>query len=124
MQDHMRRAALVADPSAARCDRREEPADQWVRHCPEHRRRDGDDRPTAADFMRDRGLTSPSVFDSPGGSLQVVRRCPRNTVPSPIVLDRQHRGAAVFLTAVPVTELTPLAREVVVEPAVPTGTPS
>ena len=57
-----------------------------------------DDRAAAADFVRDRGITYDSVFDPPGRTLAALRGYPRNTVPSTIVLDRQHRVAAVYLT--------------------------
>ena len=59
-----------------------------------------DDRAAAADFVRDRGLTYDSVFDPPGRTLAALRGYPRNTVPSTIVLDRQHRVAAVYLTPI------------------------
>ena len=45
------------------------------------------------------------------------RGYPRNTVPSTIVLDRQHRVAAVYLTAVRVPELIPLVQRLAAEPA-------
>ena len=75
-----------------------------------------DDRSAAADFLRDRGITYDSVFDPPGRTLQVLRGYPRNTVPSTIVLDRQHRVAAVYLTAIRVSELIPLVQRLAAEP--------
>ena len=81
-----------------------------------------DDRDAAADFIRDRGLTYPSIYDNPGRSLAALRGFPRNTVPSTIVLDRQHRVAAVFLTALRVAELLPVVQRVAAEPA--TGPPA
>jgi thiol-disulfide isomerase/thioredoxin len=75
-----------------------------------------DDRSAAADFVRDRGITYDSVFDPPGRTLQVLRGYPRNTVPSTIVLDRQHRVAAVYLTAIRVPELIPLVQRLAAEP--------
>lgn len=79
-----------------------------------------DERDAAADFMRDRGITYPSIFDNPGRSLTALRGFPRNTVPSTIVLDRQHRVAAVFLTALRVGELLPVVQRIAAEPA-PSG---
>jgi len=76
-----------------------------------------DDRAAAVDFERDRGITYPSIFDSPGRSLDALRGFPRNTVPSTIVLDRQHRVAAVFLTAIRISQLLPVVRRVAAEPA-------
>jgi thiol-disulfide isomerase/thioredoxin len=74
-----------------------------------------DDRDAAADFVRDRGLTYPSIFDPPGRSLLALSGFPRNTVPSTIVLDRQHRVAAVLLTALRVSELLPVVQRVAAE---------
>jgi thiol-disulfide isomerase/thioredoxin len=75
-----------------------------------------DDRAAATDFVRDRGITYDSIFDAPGRTLQALRGYPRNTVPSTIVLDRQHRVAAVYLTAIRVPELIPLVRRLAAEP--------
>jgi thiol-disulfide isomerase/thioredoxin len=76
-----------------------------------------DDRAAAADFVRDRGITYDSVFDPPARTLVALKGYPRNTVPSTIVLDRQHRVAAVYLTAIRVPELIPLVRRLAAEPA-------
>jgi thiol-disulfide isomerase/thioredoxin len=76
-----------------------------------------DDRAAAADFVRDRAITYDSVFDPPARTLVALTGYPRNTVPSTIVLDRQHRVAAVYLTAVRVPELIPLVRRLAAEPA-------
>ena len=76
-----------------------------------------DDRAAAADFVRDRGITYDSVFDPPARTLVALRGYPRNTVPSTIVLDRQHRVAAVYLTAIRVPELIPLVQRLAAEPA-------
>lgn len=80
-----------------------------------------DDRDAAADFVRDRGVSYPSVFDPPGRSLLALRGYPRNAVPSTIVLDRQHRVAAVFLTAVLAEDLQPVVDRVAAEPAPSAG---
>ncbi len=76
-----------------------------------------DNRDAGADFLRDRGIAFPSIFDEPGRSLAALRGYPRNTVPSTIVLDREHRVAAVFLTTVRVAELQPLLTRLAAEPA-------
>ncbi|NMO91865.1 TlpA disulfide reductase family protein [Actinomycetospora sp. TBRC 11914] len=78
-----------------------------------------DDRDAASDFVRSRGVTYPSIFDPPGRSLLVLSGYPRNAVPSTIVLDRQHRVAAVFLTAVLASDLQPVVDRVAAEPAPP-----
>jgi thiol-disulfide isomerase/thioredoxin len=75
-----------------------------------------DDRAAAADFVRDRGLTWPSIYDPPGRSLLGLRGYPRNVVPSTIVLDRQHRVAAIFLTTLLDADLLPVAQRIAAEP--------
>lgn len=76
-----------------------------------------DDADAARDFMADRGITYPSIYDNPGRSLLALRGFPRNTVPSTVVLDRQHRVAAVFLTTLRVSELLPVVQRIAAEPA-------
>ena len=53
----------------------------------------------------------------PARTLAALRGYPRNTVPSTIVLDRQHRVAAVYLTTIRVPELIPLVQRLAAEPA-------
>jgi len=74
-----------------------------------------DNRAAAADFIRDRGLTWPSIYDFPGRSLLSLRGYPRSTVPSTIVLDREHRVAAIFLTELLDTDLLPVVQRVAAE---------
>jgi thiol-disulfide isomerase/thioredoxin len=76
-----------------------------------------DKREAAADFVRDRGVTFDSIFDPPGRTLARLSGYPRTTVPSTLVLDEQHRVAAVFLTAVRVPELIPLVQRLQAEPS-------
>jgi thiol-disulfide isomerase/thioredoxin len=78
-----------------------------------------DDRTQAADFVRDRGLTYPSIFDPPGRSLAELGGVPRNVVPLTVVLDREHRVAAVYLRSVRVPELIPLIQRLAAEPPTP-----
>jgi thiol-disulfide isomerase/thioredoxin len=78
-----------------------------------------DERQAAADFVRDRGVTFDSIFDPPGRALARLSGYPRNTVPSTLVLDEQHRVAAVFLTVVRVPELIPLVQRLQAEPPSP-----
>ena len=76
-----------------------------------------DQRDAAADFVRDRGVVYPSIYDPPGRSLLALRGYPRNAVPSTIVLDRRHRVAAVFLTAILAEDLQPVVDRIAAEPA-------
>jgi thiol-disulfide isomerase/thioredoxin len=74
-----------------------------------------DDRSAATDFVTDRRLTYPSIFDPPGRSLLALHGYPRNIVPSTIVLDRNHRVAQVFLAQVDPTDLLPVIHRLTAE---------
>jgi thiol-disulfide isomerase/thioredoxin len=67
-----------------------------------------DTRSAPQDFIRNIGVTYPSIYDPPGRSLLALRGYPRNIVPSTIVLDRRHRVAAVFLMALLAGDLQPV----------------
>jgi thiol-disulfide isomerase/thioredoxin len=75
-----------------------------------------DDRQSAVDFIRNRGITFDSIFDPPARVLAGLSGYPRNVVPSTIVLDKQHRVAAVYLTKIRVAELLPLVERLAEEP--------
>jgi hypothetical protein len=49
---------------------------------------------------------------------------PRSVVPSTIVLDRQHRVAAIFLTALIASDLLPVVQRLAAEPTSPQGRPA
>jgi thiol-disulfide isomerase/thioredoxin len=72
-------------------------------------------RSAAEDFVRDRHLSYPSIYDPPGRSLLALKGYPRSVVPSTIVLDRQHRVAAVFLRDLLATDLTPVVQRLAAE---------
>jgi thiol-disulfide isomerase/thioredoxin len=63
------------------------------------------------DFMRDRNLTYPSIYDAGARTLLALKGYPRNTVPSSIVLDRDHKVAAVYLVATDAKDLQPLVKQ-------------
>jgi thiol-disulfide isomerase/thioredoxin len=81
-------------------------------------------RSAPQDLVRDLGITYPSIYDPPGRSLLALAGYPRSVVPSTIVLDRQHRVAAVFLTALRGTDLLPVVRRIATEAITPAGLPS
>ncbi|SNR69598.1 Thiol-disulfide isomerase or thioredoxin [Haloechinothrix alba] len=64
-------------------------------------------RKAPQDFMADRGLDYPSIYDPPGKSLLALSGYPRNIVPSTIIVDRQQRVAAVFLRELLYEDLRP-----------------
>jgi thiol-disulfide isomerase/thioredoxin len=74
-------------------------------------------RSAAEDFLRDRGVSYPSIYDPPGRSLLALAGYPRNVVPSTIVLDRRHRVAAIFLTALLDSDLLPVVQRIAAEEA-------
>jgi thiol-disulfide isomerase/thioredoxin len=76
-----------------------------------------DARQAAQDFVIDRRVTYPSIFDPSMRSLIVLgSHYPTSAVPTTAVLDRRHRVAAVFLRALLATDLTPLIRRLAEEP--------
>lgn len=79
-----------------------------------------DVRDAAVDFVRERAITYPSIYDPPGRSLGALRGFPRNTVPATIVLDRAHRVAMVFLGRIRISQLLPVVQRIAAEPTNPT----
>jgi thiol-disulfide isomerase/thioredoxin len=68
-----------------------------------------DDRDAARDFVTDRRVTYPSIFDPAMRSLIALgRHYPTSVVPTTMVIDRRHRVAAVFLMALLAEDLRPL----------------
>jgi len=67
-----------------------------------------DDRSAPQDFVRDSGLTYPSIYDPGLRSLLALKGYPRAAVPSTIVLDKQHRVAAVYLRDLLAEDLIPV----------------
>lgn len=76
-----------------------------------------DNRSAAEDFVANHQVSYPSLYDPPGRSLLVLEGFPRSVVPATIVLDRQHRVAAVFLTALLEEDLLPVVRRIAEESA-------
>jgi peroxiredoxin len=74
-----------------------------------------DDRSAPQDFIRDSRLTYPSIYDPPGRSLLALKGYPRAAVPSTIVLDKQHRVAAVFLRDLLAEDLLPVVDRLTAE---------
>ena len=54
----------------------------------------------ARDFLTDNGATYPSIYDPPFKTAAQLGGVPSSVIPTTIVLDKQHRPAAVFLRAV------------------------
>lgn len=74
-----------------------------------------DDRTSAQDFVTDRKIAYPSIYDY-GGARLAALTTPTSVIPTTIVLDRQHRPAVVYLRAVSADELKTTVDRVAAEP--------
>ncbi len=63
----------------------------------------------AQDFVADNGLTYPSIYDPPFRTGAALGGVPTSVVPTTIILDREHRPAAVFLEEITDQELLDVA---------------
>lgn len=72
-------------------------------------------RDSALDFMSDYKMSYPSIYDFAGRTLLELNNFPRSAVPTTIVLDRQHRVAAVYLTQITAAELLPEIQKIAAE---------
>ncbi len=79
-------------------------------------------RQAALDFVNDRHVTFPSIYDPAMRTLIAFGgKYPTTVIPSTLVLDRQHRVAAVFLRELLAGDLQPVVQRVAREaPAVQT----
>jgi thiol-disulfide isomerase/thioredoxin len=73
------------------------------------------DRSAPQDFVRDRGLTYPSIYDPSGRELLKLRGYPLNAIPSTLVVDKQQRVAAVYLREILASDLLPLVQRLASE---------
>lgn len=70
------------------------------------------------DFITDRKITFPSIYDPAMRTMIAFGgRYPATVIPSTIVLDREHRVAAVFLRELLAEDLLPVVRRLAAEPA-------
>lgn len=75
-------------------------------------------RQAALDFVNDRQVTFPSIYDPAMRTLIAFGgRYPTTVIPSTLVLDRQHRVAAVFLRELLATDLRPVVQRLAGEDA-------
>ncbi len=75
-------------------------------------------RDAAVDFIKDRGITFPSIYDPAMRTMIAFGgKYPTTVIPSTVVLDREHRVAAVFLRELLAEDLQPLVERLAAEPA-------
>ncbi|WP_371286968.1 TlpA disulfide reductase family protein [Mycobacterium sp. PS03-16] len=74
-------------------------------------------RDAAVDFIRDRRITFPSIYDPAMRTMIAFGgKYPTTVIPSTVVLDRQHRVAAVFLRELLAEDLQPVVERLAAEP--------
>jgi len=70
------------------------------------------------DFITDRGITFPSIYDPAMRTVIAFGgRYPATVIPSTVVLDREHRVAAVYLRELLAEDLLPTVERLAAEPA-------
>jgi thiol-disulfide isomerase/thioredoxin len=80
-------------------------------------------RDAAVDFIKDRNITFPSIYDPAMRTMIAFGgKYPTTVIPSTVVLDREHRVAAVFLRELLAEDLQPVVERLAAEPA-PTSAP-
>ncbi|AGS33917.1 hypothetical protein B841_02170 [Corynebacterium maris DSM 45190] len=63
----------------------------------------------AQDFVLDNGVTYPSIYDPPFRTAIALGGVPTSVIPTTVVLDREHRPAAVFLQEVTADDILEVA---------------
>jgi len=75
-------------------------------------------RQAAVDFVEDRNVTFPSIYDPAMRTMIAFGgKYPTTVIPSTLVLDRSHRVAAVFLRELLAADLQPVVQRLASEPA-------
>lgn len=75
------------------------------------------ERAAAQDFVVDRKVTFPSIYDPAMRTMIAFGgRYPTTVIPSTVVLDREHRVAAVFLRELLAEDLLPVVQRLAAEP--------
>jgi thiol-disulfide isomerase/thioredoxin len=73
-------------------------------------------RQAAQDFVKDRNITFPSIYDPAMRTMIAFGgKYPTTVIPSTLVLDRQHRVAAVFLRELLAADLQPVVQRIAAE---------
>ena len=73
-------------------------------------------RQAAQDFVKDRNVTFPSIYDPAMRTMIAFGgKYPTTVIPSTLVLDRHHRVAAVFLRELLAADLQPVVQRIAAE---------
>ena len=73
-------------------------------------------RQDAEDFVKDRKVTYPSIYDPAMRTLIAFGgKFPTSVIPSTLILDRQHRVAAIFLRELLAEDLQPIVQRIAAE---------
>lgn len=74
-------------------------------------------RAKAQNFVKDNGITYPSLYDPPFKSALALGGVPTSVIPTTIVLDKQHRPAHIFLQEVTEEQLWDVVEPILNEDA-------
>ncbi|AWH95422.1 TlpA disulfide reductase family protein [Dietzia psychralcaliphila] len=72
-------------------------------------------RDKPVDFVRDNGVTYPSIWDPTNRVVGALRGFPTSVVPATLLLDRQHRVASVYLAEITDYQLRDVIAELVAD---------
>lgn len=67
------------------------------------------------DFVKDNGVNYPSIYDPPFKTAAALGGIPTSVIPTTIVLDAQHRPAAVFLREITTEDITAITDKLAAE---------
>lgn len=74
-----------------------------------------DIRSQAQSFVKDNDISYPIVFDEPGKTALRLGKIPSTALPFTVILDKQHRVAAVYLHALTPKDLQPVLDKLLAE---------
>ncbi|GAB3545937.1 TlpA disulfide reductase family protein [Actinopolyspora lacussalsi] len=81
-----------------------------------------DNRDAANDFVHNLDVDYPSIYDPSGRAMLALNGFPRSTTPATVVLDREHRVAAIYLSEITEKGLLPKVRDIANESSGSGGT--
>ncbi|MGV0331186.1 TlpA disulfide reductase family protein [Corynebacterium macginleyi] len=69
----------------------------------------------ARDFLKDNGITYPSIYDPPFKTAASLGGIPASVIPSTVILDSRHRQAAVFIRPIEAADLQDVIQKIAAE---------